>query len=38
MVLEGVFFHYKSMGVIDLHGVAILDPRCLIGRIYVVEQ
>ena len=32
------FFHYKSMGVIDLHGMAILDPRCLIGRIYVVKQ
>ena len=33
-----VFFHYKSMGAINLHGVAILDPRCLIGRINVVEQ
>ena len=26
------------MGVIDLDSVASLDPRCLIGRIYVVEQ
>ena len=33
-----VFFHYKSMGVIDLHGLASLDPRCLIGRINAVEQ
>ena len=27
------FFHYKSMGVIDLHSVASLDPMCLIGRV-----
>ena len=32
------FFQYKSMGVIDPHGVASLDPRGLIGRIHVVEH
>ena len=31
------FFHYKSMGVVDPHGVASLDPRGLIGRICVVD-
>ena len=36
-ILWGVF-HYKSMGVIDPHGVASLDLRGLIGRIYVVEH
>ena len=29
------FFHYKSMGANDTRGVASLDPRGLIGRIYV---
>ena len=28
------FFHYKSMGANDTRGVAGLDPRGLIGRIY----
>ena len=28
------FFHYKSMGANDPRGVASLDPRGLIGRIY----
>ena len=32
------FLHYKSKGVIDPQGVASLDPRGLIGRIYVVEH
>ena len=31
-------FHYKSKGAIGPHGVASLDPRGLIGRIYVVEH
>ena len=30
------FSHYNSMGVIDPQGVASLDSRGLIGRIYVV--
>ena len=28
-----VFFHYKSMGAIDPHDMASLDPRGLIGKI-----
>ena len=32
------FAHCKSMGVIDLQGVASLDSRGVIGRIYVVEH
>ena len=32
------FFHYKSMGVNDLRGVASLAPRGLIGRIYVGDR
>ena len=31
-------FQYKSMGVIDPHGEASLDPRGLIGRIYVGDH
>ena len=31
------FSHYKSMGANNLRGVASLDPRGLIGRIYVGE-
>ena len=37
MVLEKLY--YKSMGIIDPHGgVASLDSRGLIGRIYVAEH
>ena len=32
------FFHYKSMGNNDPQGVASLDPRGLIGRIYVGDH
>ena len=32
------FFHYKSMGDNDPRGVASLDPRGLIGRIYVGDH
>ena len=32
------FSHYKSMGANDTRGVAILDPRGLIGRIYVRDH
>ena len=32
------YSNYKSMGVIDPQGVASLDSRGLIGRIYVVEH
>ena len=32
------FSHYKFMGVIDPQGVASLDSRGLIGRIYVMEH
>ena len=32
------FLHYKSMGANDPRGVASLDPRDLIGRIYVVDH
>ena len=32
-----VFPHYMSMGVIDQQGVASLDSRDMIGRIYVVK-
>ena len=32
------FFHYKSMGEIDPHGVSRLDPMGLIDMIYVVEH
>ena len=39
---EAFFFfnisHYKSMGANDPWGVASLDPRCLIGRIYVGDH
>ena len=30
-----IFFHYKSMGANDLWGVASLNPRSLVGRIFV---
>ena len=33
-----MFSHYKSMGVIDPQGVAMMDSSGLIGRIYVVEH
>ena len=33
-----MFSNYKSMGVIDPQGVASLDSRGLIGRIYAVEH
>ena len=32
------FFHYKSMGANELWGVANLDPRGMIGRIYVGDH
>ena len=32
------FSHYKSMGVNDPSGMASLDPRGLIGRIYVGDH
>ena len=32
------FFHYKSMAGNDPRGVASLDPRGLIGRIYVGDH
>ena len=32
------FSHNKSMGAIDPRGVASVDPRGLIGRIYVGER
>ena len=32
------FSHYKSMGANDPRGMASLDPRGLIGRIYVVDH
>ena len=32
------FSHYKSMGANDPRGVASLDPRGLIGRIYVGDH
>ena len=32
------FSHYKSMGANGLRGVVSLDPRGLIGRIYVVDD
>ena len=32
------FSHYKSMGANDPRGMASLDPRDLIGRIYVVDH
>ena len=32
------FLHYKSMGTNDPQGMASLDPRGLIGRIYIVNQ
>ena len=35
---EDFFSHYKSMGANGLWGVANLDPRGLIGRIYVVDH
>ena len=31
------FFHYKSMGANEPRGVATLDPRGLIGRIYLLH-
>ena len=34
-IFEAFFFHYKSMGAKEPRGVANLDPRGLIGRIYV---
>ena len=33
-----IFYHYKSMGANDPRGVASLDPRGLIGRIYVGDH
>ena len=33
-----IFFHYKSKGANGPQGVASLDPRSLIGRIYVVDH
>ena len=42
MVLEKkiffTFFHYKSMGANDPRGMASLDPRGLVGRIYVGDH
>ena len=35
MLSEKIFLHYKSMGANDPRGIASLDPRDLIGRIYV---
>ena len=32
---EDFFSHYKSLGDNDLRGVANLDPRGMVGRIYV---
>ena len=32
------FSHYKSMGANDSQGVASLDPRGMIGRIYVGDH
>ena len=32
------FFHYKSMGANDPRGIANLDPRGIIGRIYVGDH
>ena len=32
------FFHYKSLGANEPQGLASLDPRGLIGRIYVVDH
>ena len=32
------FFHYKSMGANDPPGMANLDPRGFIGRIYVGDH
>ena len=38
MVSEKIFLSYKSMGANDPRGMASLDPRGLIGRIYVVDH
>ena len=38
MVSEKKVFSYKSMGAYYPRGVASLDPRGLIGRIYVVDH
>ena len=35
---EKDFFHHKSMGANDPRGMANLDPREFIGRIYVGEH
>ena len=35
---KNIFSHYKSMGANDPQGVASLDPRGLIGRIYVGDH
>ena len=32
------FYHYKSVGANDPWGVASLDPRGLIGRIYIGDH
>ena len=32
------FFHYKSVGVNDPRGMANLDPRGMVGRIYVGDH
>ena len=33
-----IFSHYKSMGANDPRGVANLDPRGMVGRIYVGDH
>ena len=33
-----VFFHYKFMGANDPRGVASLDPRGMVGRIYIGDR
>ena len=37
-IFEAFFFHYKSMGAKEPPDVANLDPRGLIGRIYVGDH
>ena len=37
-VLQYFFFHYKSMGANESCGVANLDPRGMVGRIYVGDH
>ena len=39
MVSENIFFsHYKSVGVNDPWGMANLDPKGMVGRIYVGDH